>query len=57
MTTKAFVSLSYCGINKINPNITRSCNKPCTRHIEYVYEWRHGSWENVIIYTYKLFLE
>ena len=47
ITTKTFVSLTNCDINKLNTNVTRSCNKPCTRHVIYTYEWRAGLWGKV----------
>jgi hypothetical protein len=44
--TRQFYSLSFCGITSLN-NITRSCYKPCIRHLNHIrFEWKSNSWGN-----------
>lgn len=44
--TKKYYNLTYCGLNTIE-NKTRSCYKPCIRHLNHVsFEWKAGLWSN-----------
>lgn len=44
---KKFVNLANCGISNVTRGITRTCYRPCVRHVRLAYEWRATDWKNV----------
>lgn len=45
--TKTFVDLAHCGLSDASKPITRTCYRPCVRHVRHAYEWRVTDWKRV----------
>lgn len=45
--TKQFVDTAYCGLSNATKIVTRTCYRPCVRHVRNTFEWRASDWKSV----------
>lgn len=48
--TKSDVDIAYCGLSNASKPITRTCYRPCVRHVRTAFDWRATDWKSVRAY-------
>lgn len=51
--TKTFTDISHCGLSYTDKPITRTCYRPCVRHVRHAFNWRATGWKSVSIFFFK----